>query len=115
MAQWVPPAGLMPSGAPNSCAQTGQISGFAGGRLFAPFDVDLDRLGDDGQALYGLPWIEAAFDPSLEVNPKIVCPGNDIDVTIKGGRTRLCPSVRGVVQTPRTDRLWSMAIRWIQP
>jgi hypothetical protein len=85
MTQWVPPAGLMPSGVPSSCALTGQISGFAGGRLFAPFDVDLDRLDDNGQALFGLPWMEAAFDPSLAVKPKIVCPGNDTDVTIKGG------------------------------
>ncbi len=81
---WVPPAAVMPSGVPQSCALTGQISGSAGGRLFAPFDVDLDRLGDDGQALYGLPWMEAAFDPALAVKPVITCPGASIDVEIKG-------------------------------
>ncbi|MDX8398698.1 MAG: hypothetical protein R8K20_00435 [Gallionellaceae bacterium] len=83
--EWVPPAGVMPAGVPQSCALTGQISGMAGGRLFAPFDVDLDRLGDEGEALFGLPWMEAAFNPAMAIKPTIVCPGAEVDVTIKGG------------------------------
>ncbi len=81
---WIPPSGVMPSGVPLSCAETGQISGMAGGRLYAPFDVDLDHLGDDGQALMGLPWMEAAFDPSVAVKPTIICPGADTVVAIRG-------------------------------
>lgn len=81
---WIPPAGLMPSGVPSSCATSGVISGFAGGKMFAPSDVDLDRLADDGSAVYGLPWIEAVFDPSVAIRPKIRCPGADIDVEVKG-------------------------------
>ncbi len=69
--KWVPPAWLMPTGVPSSCAESGQISGLAGGRLFAPFDMDLDRLNPDGSAVYGLPWMEAAFNPSLAMKPTI--------------------------------------------
>jgi hypothetical protein len=82
---WLPPSGSVPSGVPDSCALTGQVSGHAGGKLFAPFDFDLDQLGDNGEALFGLPWIEAAFNPALAVKPQIVCPGADIDVVVKGG------------------------------
>lgn len=94
---WIPPAGLMPSGVPDSCAETGQVSGFAGGKLFAPFDVDLDRLTDDGAPQFGLPWMEARFDPALAVKPKVVCPGNDIDVVLKGGAPMPVGAGRGAV------------------
>lgn len=80
----VPPPGLMPSGVPENCATTGQFSGLVSGRLFAPFDVDLDRQDDDGVAIYGLPWMEAALNPAASQMPSVTCPGAEVSVQSTG-------------------------------
>lgn len=80
----VPPAGVMPPGVPENCAYTGQIYGLVSGQLFAPFDIDLDRLNPDGSAVYGLPWMEAALDPGVSQMPYIECPGAEVTVKSTG-------------------------------
>jgi hypothetical protein len=80
----VPPAGLMPAGIPANCGETAQFSGLISGKMFAPFDLDLDRLNPDGTPVYGLPWMEAALNPAASQKPEIACPGADVTVRSTG-------------------------------
>ena len=80
----VPPPGVLPPGVPQNCAYTGKMFGMISGRLFAPYDMDLDRLNPDGSAVYGLPWMEAALDPGASEMPYIECPGAEVTVKSTG-------------------------------
>ena len=98
----VPPAGLMPAGIPDSCAHTAQFSGLVKGRLFAPFDLDLDRLNPDGSVIYGLPWLEVALNPATSQKPQVKCPGAQVTVRSTGtvlplGAGRASSSSHGTV------------------
>jgi hypothetical protein len=80
----VPPAGLMPAGIPANCGETAQFFGMVSGKMFAPFDLDLDRLNPDGTPIYGLAWMEAALDPAASEKPYLKCPGADVVVKSTG-------------------------------
>ena len=80
----VPPAGLMPAGIPDSCANTGTFFGGVSGQMFAPYDVDLDRLNSDGSPVYGLPWMEVKLDPATSSKPYVKCHGAAINVKSTG-------------------------------
>jgi hypothetical protein len=95
----VPPAGVMPAGIPDSCANTGRFFGDVSGQMFAPFDIDLDRLNPDGTPVYGLPWMEIKLDPAASTKPYVKCKGADIDVKSTG--TILPP---GAGRSAITDR-----------
>ncbi len=95
--EWVPPAALIASGVPANCAISSQISGFVGGRLFAPYDEDQSRLDDEGSVVYGLPRMETAFNPAVTVNPELACPGAETTVIASGAVVMPVGAGRGQV------------------
>lgn len=97
-----PPPSSLPAGAPGGCLGNGQITGLVVGRLFAPFDVDLDYQDPDGGYPIGAPWMEATIDQGASVKPALHCDGVNVAVTVTNallapGMGRPVPSANGVV------------------
>lgn len=74
----VPPAGLMPSGAPASCADTAQFFGHVAGQIFAEFTPPTDP------ATPPQPWLETQLNPAASVKPSLTCQGAAVTISSTG-------------------------------